>query len=81
MCERCERLEEALQKIVRWSEAYPPMVFPEPDWVKAAGLLKAGGITIDAVSAALLRRALEGAGKIARKALQPMEGEGAGPRS
>ncbi len=31
MCERCEAMEDGLQSIVQWSEAYPLSVFPEPD--------------------------------------------------
>lgn len=69
--DRIERLEEALQRIVQWSEAYPLDVFPEPDWKKANELLTAGGITLDAVSASCMRRVVEGVGKIAREALEP----------
>jgi hypothetical protein len=67
--ERADRYEEALQRIVQWSEAYPLDVFPEPDFRKAAELLKAGGITLDAVSASCMRHVVEGVGKIAREAL------------
>lgn len=62
-------LEEALERIVQWSEAYPLDVFPEPDWKRAAELLKAGSITLDAVSAHCMRHVIEGVGKIARTAL------------
>lgn len=67
--DRIEQLEEALHHIVQWSEAYPLKVFPEPDWKKAAELLKAGGVTLDAVSAHCMRHVIEGVGKIARAAL------------
>lgn len=67
--ERAERLEEALKRIDSWSRAYPLSVFPEPDLKKAAELLKAGGITLDAVSASAMRHVVEGIGKIARAAL------------
>lgn len=70
MTDREEQLEDALQRIMRWSEAYPLKVFPEPDWEKARQLLEAGGITLDAVSASCLRHAVEGVGKIARDALE-----------
>lgn len=69
--DRIERLEEALQQIVQWSEAYPLKVFPEPDWKRVAELLQAGGITLDAVSASCMRHVVEQAGKIAREALEP----------
>ena len=34
---RVAQLEEELQRIVRWSEAYPLDVFPEPDLKQARG--------------------------------------------
>jgi hypothetical protein len=67
--ETVERYEEALRRIVQWAEAYPLKVFPEPDWKRAADLLRAGGITIDSVSAHCMRHVVEGVGKIAREAL------------
>jgi len=70
MTDREERLEEALQSIVQWSEAYPLDIFPEPDLKKARALLEAGGITLDAVSAHCMRHVIEGVGKIAKEALQ-----------
>jgi hypothetical protein len=69
MTDREDRYEEALQHIVSWSEAYPLAVFPEPDFKRAAALLKAGGITLDAVAASCMRHVVEGVGKIAREAL------------
>ncbi|KYK50022.1 hypothetical protein A1D31_22175 [Bradyrhizobium liaoningense] len=62
-------LEEALQRIVQWSEAYPLAVFPEPDWKKAADLLRAGGLSLDSISANAMRHVVEGVGLIAREAL------------
>jgi hypothetical protein len=41
--DREERLEDALQQIVSWSEAYPLDIFPKPDLKKARELLEAGG--------------------------------------
>lgn len=66
---REERLEEALQRIVQWSEAYPPDIFPEPDWKKAAQLLNAGGMTLDRISGACMRHVVESVGLIAKEAL------------
>ena len=60
---------EALQRIEQWSKAYPLDIFPEPDFKKAAELLKAGGITLDAISASCMRHVVEHVGEIARKAL------------
>jgi hypothetical protein len=70
--ERIERLEEALQRIVRWSEAYPLKVFPEPDdaYYKAAHeVLRANGMTLDRLSAATMRHVVQGVGRIAKDAL------------
>lgn len=64
-----ERLREALEQIEQWSRAYPLSIFPEPDLKKAAELLKAGGITLDAISASAMRHVVEGVGKVARDAL------------
>jgi hypothetical protein len=69
MTEREERLEEALQRIAQWCEAYPIEMFPEPDFKRAAELLRAGGITLDAISASCMRHCVEGIGKIARDGL------------
>ena len=44
-------------------------VFPEPDFKRAHELLKAGGMTLDAVSASAIRHVVTGVSKIARKAL------------
>lgn len=59
---RIAELETALERIVQWN--------PEPDWKKAAELLKTGGITLDAVSANCMRHVVERVGEIARYALQ-----------
>lgn len=64
-----ELLEAALHRIVQWSEAYPIEAFPEPDLARAAELLGAGGIALDAISAHCMRHAVEGIGGIARRAL------------
>lgn len=65
-----DRYREALEQIVQWSKAYPLSVFPEPDLVKARGLLAAGGITLDAVSASCMRHVADGVGKVAKRALE-----------
>jgi hypothetical protein len=68
--DRIDKLAEALQRIVQWSEAYPLDVFPEPDFKKAAELLKAGGITLDAISASNMRHVVTSVGRIAKEALE-----------
>jgi hypothetical protein len=70
MTDLADRYEEALTKIAQWSEAYPLEVFPEPDWKKAAELLKAGGQSLDAISASCTRHLVKGVGQIARDALE-----------
>jgi hypothetical protein len=55
-----EERKDALARIKQWSEAYPLEVFPEPDFKKANELLKAGGMTLDAISAANMRHVLSG---------------------
>jgi hypothetical protein len=67
---RVEELKEELQRIVRWGEAYPLDVFPEPDLKRARELLEAGGMTLDAVSASAMRCVVTGVSKIARAALK-----------
>ena len=62
-------LEAALEDFVKWSEAYPTSIFIEPDYAKAHALLQAGGMTLDALSAATLRLATQEMGKRARAAL------------
>jgi hypothetical protein len=68
--DRISDLTEALQHIVQWSEAYPLSIFPEPDLKKAAALLEAGGITLDAISASCMRHVIEGVGNIAKDVLK-----------
>lgn len=55
-----------LQKILDWCEAYPPSVFPEPDFKRAASVLKELGMTLDAISASNMRHILNGVEKYAK---------------
>jgi hypothetical protein len=66
-------LREALEEIIQWSKAYPLTVFPEPDLEKAHALLKAGGMTLDAISASNMRHVITQAGEIALRALSRAE--------
>ena len=66
---RVAKLEEELQRIVRWGEAYPLEVFPEPDLKRAHEVLTAHGMTLDAISAHAMRLVVVGVGEIAREAL------------
>ena len=67
--QRVEGLEDAHQKIVDWATAYPLSVFPEPDFARAAQVLKDAGMTLDAISASNMRHVVEGVGKLAKEAL------------
>jgi hypothetical protein len=69
MTDREERLEDALQQIAHWADAYPLDVFPIPDWQRAREVLEANGMTLDAISAGCMRLIILGVGKIARDAL------------
>ena len=62
--ERIKELEEALDRIAQWTQAYPLSVFPEPDWKRARALLEAGGMTLDSVSAGAMRRVVDGIARI-----------------
>jgi len=69
--ERVNELEEAMDKIVQWSKAYPLSVFPEPDFKKAAQALKDYGMTLDTISAANMRHVLNGVIEIAGSCVHP----------
>jgi hypothetical protein len=64
-----DKMEDALRSIDNWSRAYPLKVFPEPDFAKAAELLKAGGMTLDSISASNMRHVISTVGQIARNGL------------
>jgi hypothetical protein len=70
-----DALDECLQEITQWCNAYSLTVFPEPDLKKAHELLKAGGITLDAVSASAMRHVLEGVAKIIEATRKEIEDE------
>lgn len=62
-----EEMSDKLHKIRQWCEAYPLDVFPEPDFKKAAKVLKEHDMTIDAISASNMRHVLNGIKKILDK--------------
>lgn len=66
---KLDLLEDCLQEIDNWCKAYPIKVFPEPDLERAHTLLKAGGITLDSVSASNMRHVLNGIQEIIARAL------------
>ena len=58
--DRIDELERALRQLRTWAEAYPIGVFPEPDFTKAAAVLKGNDMTLDAISASNMRHILTG---------------------
>lgn len=65
-----ERQADALQRIKQWSEAYPLSVFPEPDFARAAEVLSAAGMTLDAISASNMRHVITRVQAIADAAMR-----------
>ena len=49
-----------MSKIKTWIKAYPLKIFPEPDFKKAHEVLKAHGMSLDAISASTMRHVLNG---------------------
>lgn len=73
-----ETMESKLQEIISWSESYPVGIFPEmetADWQKAYELLKAGGYTLDRLSASNMRCVVQGVVRIAREGLAALQKE------
>ena len=65
-----KRLREALERLQTWAKAYPLNVFPEPDFKKVAVVLKAAGLSLDAVSASNMRHVISRAKDITDQALK-----------
>ena len=59
--------KEKLNKIKRWTEAYPIDVFPKPDFEEVAKILNRHGIAIDGVAAHIMMRVLSGIKDIINK--------------
>lgn len=53
-------IQDKLHQIKMWIDAYPLKIFPEPDFEKAAKVLKDNGMTLDAISASNMRHVLNG---------------------
>ncbi|KKM25389.1 hypothetical protein LCGC14_1595460 [marine sediment metagenome] len=68
--EREDKLQEALECIDIWAKAYPLGVFPKPDLKKAAKVLKAADMTLDAISADAMRHVINGVKNIVTEVLQ-----------
>ena len=68
--ERIKELEDALTRIDTWAKAYPLDIFPKPDLKQVAKVLKAAGMTLDAISADAMRHVLDGVKDITEQALK-----------
>ena len=55
-----EKLQDKLHQIKTWIDAYPLAVFPEPDFKKAAKVLKQNGMSLDSIVASNMRHVLSG---------------------
>jgi len=64
------KLRDTLERIDIWVKAYPLDVFPKPDLNRAAEVLRASGITLDAISADAMRQVLDGIKNIVEQALK-----------
>ncbi len=62
-----------LHELDGWERAYPLSAFPEPDMRKAAELLKAGGMTLDAISASNMRHVVSRIAPKARAAIAALQ--------
>jgi len=72
--EREEAINEAITQITDWKDkAYPLDIFPEPDLKRTRELLKAGGMSLDVVSASNIRFALKRACEILAAALERLK--------
>lgn len=71
-----ERLKKALERIQTWARAYPLDIFQKPDLKKAAEVLKAAGMTLDAISADSMRHVLDGVKDIVMQALSEDKDDG-----
>ena len=58
--DRNDKLQTKLDEIENWCKAYPVDIFPEPDMDKVRSALTPWGITIDSVSASMMRHVLKG---------------------
>ncbi len=65
-----DKFRDALVRIDNWAKAYPRDVFLKPDLKQAAKVLKATGMTLDAISADAMRHVLDGVKDITEQALK-----------
>jgi hypothetical protein len=70
LADRISDLEEAMQRIKDWADAYPLDMFPEPNWPHVHEVLLKEGMSLDRISASNMRHVARGMGLIARQALK-----------
>ena len=78
LTELLERYQSALLSIAQWADAYPLDIFPEPDFARAAQVLREAGMTLDAISASNMRHVIKGVGDIVREAISQPQTQGDG---
>ena len=62
--DQVEELQDKLDQIETWIDAYPLSVFPEPDFKEVHKVLEENGLSLDAVSASNMRHVLKGIKRI-----------------
>lgn len=70
LLDEIERMRGALDEIRQWSRAYPPDIFPTPDWIRPGEVLRAAGLSLDAISAANMRHVIKHVQKIVDAAMK-----------
>jgi hypothetical protein len=53
-----EALQEQIDRVFVWADAYPLDVFPEPDFKRVHEVLRANGLSLDCVSASNMRHVI-----------------------
>jgi UDP-N-acetylglucosamine 2-epimerase len=67
---KVEKIEESLNEIIRWEDAYPVDMFPEEDIEKAREILKENGISLTNLMVHSMRHVVTRCAEIARKAME-----------
>ena len=69
---RIGELEDAMQRIVNWADAYPVDIFIPPtkeDLKRSNEILRENGISFTAINGATMKHVIDGVGNIAREVL------------
>ena len=68
--DKVEKIEQSLNEIIRWEDAYPLDMFPEEDIEKAREILKEHGINLTNLMVHGMRHVVTRCAEIARKAMK-----------